>query len=700
MRPDTHARDITSSGELVRGTFGISAADEVHIMGILRDGLYTDKILAVLREYSSNAWDAHREVGKHDLPIKVQLPTELDPTLVIRDWGPGLSEHNVFNVYTKYGASTKRNTDDAVGMLGIGCKAGFAYSDSFTVTSWHGGSKKIYLAVLDASDRGEMNKLHEEPCGDETGVEISISVRPQDVSAFHEKAKSLFTYFDPRPDINTNLPPKDHTLQKSGYITDNNQHWNHQWFALMGCVPYRIDPNKLRDELIEVGASDAMNRLSGAVFFNIGEVRISANREELKYTDKTRARIAERVRELLDEYIETAIVALKDSSSSDWEKRVQTAFMVNNLRIEVPTKFRAWATETVSLWGRNHPLKPDPPLTFTLHKDGTATTEIPVREYHSLVIKDDPRRLSHFSYPAWKSTLVRPVNGFPVEDVRKELEEYLEASNMTGIEIAVLSTFHYTAPAPSERKKNIKHRVKTFRMKTAHSAWAMTSDDWTVEEREPTDDDVWVTINRFKVTGYDDFARDWVADSKLAAWMGVEMPPVYGYKSTPKSPVDKSKIKGMHYREWRTKFFHEKLSPYYKSEANRLDRIERMASQGWEVDKRNYWETKVTGLQLHERLLKELGPKHPLTRMFTLLVTADECTKHLTRDVRENLAHWRKIVPRPKGRRTPTKKALDDFYARYPLFQHSQGLRVLGGEQVSAWLEYIKLIDRDKGRTP
>ena len=42
--------------------------------------VYSDKVLAVIREYLSNAWDAHREAGKGDEPCEVQLPTPDDPT--------------------------------------------------------------------------------------------------------------------------------------------------------------------------------------------------------------------------------------------------------------------------------------------------------------------------------------------------------------------------------------------------------------------------------------------------------------------------------------------------------------------------------------------------------------------------------------------------------------------------------------------
>ncbi len=160
MIPQTHDRQVTSSGRQRKAKFGISRTQTTHVMRILRDTMYSDKVLAVLREYSSNAWDAHRMIGKADLPIEVTLPTMNAPTLVIRDFGPGLTGDQALYHFTQFGESTKRETDEAVGSLGVGCKAGHAYSDSFTVTSWCMGTKTIYFAVLDADDAGEMRVLY------------------------------------------------------------------------------------------------------------------------------------------------------------------------------------------------------------------------------------------------------------------------------------------------------------------------------------------------------------------------------------------------------------------------------------------------------------------------------------------------------------------------------------------------------------
>ena len=70
--------DIKHTGNL--GVAGRTAMtfDEnsiAHLMSVLTD-LYSDKPLAVIREYSTNALDAHRAAG-NTAPIEVTLPSTL-----------------------------------------------------------------------------------------------------------------------------------------------------------------------------------------------------------------------------------------------------------------------------------------------------------------------------------------------------------------------------------------------------------------------------------------------------------------------------------------------------------------------------------------------------------------------------------------------------------------------------------------------
>ena len=70
---------LKQSDDFQSVSFGIKESGLSHIFNVLRNQLYSDKVLAVIREYSTNAVDAHIEVGKADTPIKVTLPTQMTP---------------------------------------------------------------------------------------------------------------------------------------------------------------------------------------------------------------------------------------------------------------------------------------------------------------------------------------------------------------------------------------------------------------------------------------------------------------------------------------------------------------------------------------------------------------------------------------------------------------------------------------------
>ena len=67
-----------------------------------RDGFYSNKELAPIREYSTNARDAHVQAGIPTRPIEITLPSRLSPELHIRDFGKGLTLEQITDVYFKY----------------------------------------------------------------------------------------------------------------------------------------------------------------------------------------------------------------------------------------------------------------------------------------------------------------------------------------------------------------------------------------------------------------------------------------------------------------------------------------------------------------------------------------------------------------------------------------------------------------------
>lgn len=138
--------EVFTLGGLEEGQFYL--ANVAKIISTVVNGLYSDKIRAPVREYCTNAYDAHLAAGKADEPFLVQLPTRLDPTFRVRDYGLGLDHAGVLRTFTGLGLSTKDTSNDMVGMLGYGSKSGFAYTNGFWVVAHDGQTKRLYDAYM------------------------------------------------------------------------------------------------------------------------------------------------------------------------------------------------------------------------------------------------------------------------------------------------------------------------------------------------------------------------------------------------------------------------------------------------------------------------------------------------------------------------------------------------------------------------
>ena len=194
MIVEENSNKVLASGVGAESFFNVKQENLAHVFSILRNQLYSNKELAIIREYCTNAYDAHVEAGIADTPIQIAMPTYFNPTLSIRDFGFGLSEDDVFNVFASYGESTKRNTNSQVGMMGLGSKSAFCYSDSFTVISYFNGEKKTYSAYIDDSGIGKISVLNIED-SNETGLEIQIPVQKFGITRFNDEMISFMKDF-------------------------------------------------------------------------------------------------------------------------------------------------------------------------------------------------------------------------------------------------------------------------------------------------------------------------------------------------------------------------------------------------------------------------------------------------------------------------------------------------------------------------
>ena len=310
MKPNVNQTSLESNGVQDSVKFGIKNTGLAHIFNVLRNQLYSDKITAVLREYSCNAVDAHVEAGIGDRPIEVTLPSKLKLEFKVRDFGPALNDEEIHDVYAFYGESTKRNTNEQTGMLGIGSKSAFAYGDNFVINSYIDGEKHIWNAFIDPSQVGQISKIGTQKTDEENGIEIVIPVREEDTEEFVSKAEGLFRYFKVTPTIKgTNQ--FEYSQKKPMFMGDNwtwfkndGDRWGSRYQepkAVMGNIAYPFaaqDLNFTDEERLE--GLDDMVKGNLHLKCDIGDLDISASREKLQFTEATRKTLIAKLREVKD----------------------------------------------------------------------------------------------------------------------------------------------------------------------------------------------------------------------------------------------------------------------------------------------------------------------------------------------------------------------------------------------------------------
>lgn len=252
---------------------------------IVLDGLYSNKIRAVLRELSTNAFDSHVEAGIPDTPFDIRLPTVLEPTFAIRDYGVSLSHDNVMNLYPRVFESTKDKTNTQVGSFGLGSKSPFAYTDSFTVRAWLDGELRLYVAFIPKEGIPSITLMHSEPSDEPRGLEVSFAVQPRHFYEFSQEATYVALGFDTPPNGLNHQPPQPVLTRGAWKIYEGV---NLPSFSIrMGCVIYPIQDNNLSLERLV----PAYKRVVYDV--PIGSVDPAANRESLSFTDRSIAAIRE-----------------------------------------------------------------------------------------------------------------------------------------------------------------------------------------------------------------------------------------------------------------------------------------------------------------------------------------------------------------------------------------------------------------------
>lgn len=307
--------DVTlSSG--IKATNSASIAMTPEVFDILSSKIYKDKVMAVIREIICNARDACVE-NNSSQPIVVHLPSYLNSTFYVRDYGKGLSKEAAMDLYLSYGVSTKTASNDLIGGMGIGSKSPFAYTNQFTVESYHNGLKHTFLVYKDKgipciSFTGTSRT--DEP----SGLKVSVSVNSGDTWEFEKKFKQFGRFFD-YPLVDTASNPYKFN-ENLNIILDNEYctvykkdtaTYDDNYSVVMGGVSYAISI-KYFDEFFKVITQNEKNSFYIVLKADIGELSVAASRETLSEDDETVARLQDKIGKLTGAFVESLTESMKD----------------------------------------------------------------------------------------------------------------------------------------------------------------------------------------------------------------------------------------------------------------------------------------------------------------------------------------------------------------------------------------------------
>ena len=287
---------------------------------ILSSGLYANKIRAIIRELSCNAVDSHVAAGKSETPYDVHLPNMLEPWFSIRDYGTGLTHDQVTNIYTTYFESSKTDSNEFIGALGLGSKSPFAYTDNFTVTAVHNNHKGIYTAFINESGVPSIALMMEEDTTEPNGIEVKFSVNERyDYDKFRREALEVYRHFARRPVVSGYsgfaFSDPDYTEKDiiPGVHTSNRRGDS---IAVMGNIAY---PISIPESDKTLGDLRPMLDCGLTLEFGIGELDFQASREGLSYVPLTINSIKAKL-EALNAQLSVHIATEADKIKNLWER--------------------------------------------------------------------------------------------------------------------------------------------------------------------------------------------------------------------------------------------------------------------------------------------------------------------------------------------------------------------------------------------
>jgi len=304
----------TIIGDVQTNSVSIDINNIGFITQLLSTNLYSKPIDSFLREIVSNAWDSHVEIG-NDEPILLEIGTDTEGRdyCRIQDFGIGLSPERFNDIYKNIGSSTKRGDNKQIGGFGIGRFSALAYSGTVYLTSNYQGVKYKYLMYKDGNNI-KIDELFNDVTTDKDGLEVLVYLKSYDIYDFKKAISSQLPYFENLyisfdrywNKAEREFANKFNNLKIKKYKTFsvNTFSSSSETTLCLGKIQYPLNKSSLHNTKFKFSENYPIS-----VNFEIGDLDVTPNREQILYSQKNVKTICEKLDEVqdeIDEIVKTA----------------------------------------------------------------------------------------------------------------------------------------------------------------------------------------------------------------------------------------------------------------------------------------------------------------------------------------------------------------------------------------------------------
>ncbi len=256
---------------------GIDESNTGFMFDIVSKQMYKRPIQSIIREITSNCFDSHVEAKVDDPVVIILKSDEGGDFITFKDVGVGMSPERMRKIYSRYFSSTKRGTNDQIGMFGLGSKSPLSYTDLFYLTTFYDGKKYEYQ-IHTGQSKPRIDLLIEDDTTERNGTEVKIYMKNySDMLSFVAACRSELAYFDNVFIDSYHIFDNNYTiLEYKTFKFRTDAKYSNELHLIIGKVPYPISWHELGIDRIPIPVG---------LKFEIGDLQVTPAREDIRYVD-------------------------------------------------------------------------------------------------------------------------------------------------------------------------------------------------------------------------------------------------------------------------------------------------------------------------------------------------------------------------------------------------------------------------------